>query len=57
MLNLLGECWSGPNAESYKSLGESSMCIGSGYRKCEPLDRHCVGEEFTNMVYQIGELL
>ena len=50
-----GECWSGPEIESYKAVGKSDKCVGNGYKKCGPFDRHCVGEQYTNMVYRIGK--
>lgn len=54
----LGECWSGGNANSYKAVGkaDNKKCTGNEYKKCSPFSRHCVGQQFTNFVYEIGEL-
>lgn len=52
-----GECWSGPNSEFYKTATASDKCFGSDYKKCGTNDRHCVGENFVNMVYRIGKAI
>lgn len=35
----------------------NSTCISNDYNECGKLDRHCVGEQWTNFVFELGEEL
>ncbi|XP_031550039.1 uncharacterized protein LOC116287487 isoform X2 [Actinia tenebrosa] len=54
-LQFFGECWSGPDAKSYKAVGkaDNKKCTGNEYKTCSPFSRHCVGQQFTNFIYEI----
>lgn len=30
-------------------------CISDNYLKCDRFDRHCVGQQWTNFVYELGK--
>ena len=30
-------------------------CISDNYAKCDRFDRHCVGQQWTNFVYELGK--
>ena len=30
-------------------------CISDNYAKCNRFDRHCVGQQWTNFVYELGK--
>lgn len=55
-----GECWAGHKSNNdYMSLGraEADKCLGDDYKPCGAFDRFCVGKQWSNMVYEIGEFL
>ncbi|XP_032233886.1 uncharacterized protein LOC116616115 isoform X2 [Nematostella vectensis] len=55
-LQFYGECWSGPDvitSVKYNKHGESDKCITDDYQKCGKFSRFCVGEQWTNFVYEI----
>ena len=58
MCQYLGECWSGPEGSyDLESMTPNSTCISNDYNECGKLDRHCVGEQWTNFVFELGEEL
>ena len=51
-----GECWSGaPNTYNESNFVSTNSCIGEHDPPCEALDRHCVGPQWTNFVFEIGK--
>ncbi|XP_028514921.1 uncharacterized protein LOC110239313 isoform X2 [Exaiptasia diaphana] len=54
-LQFFGECWSGPTLD-YKSVGEATNgydCLGPDYKPCSVWDRHCIGTQEMNYIYEI----
>ena len=50
-----GECWSGqPGSYNLKTVMTKESCISDNYAKCNRFDRHCVGQQWTNFVYELG---
>lgn len=53
-LQFYGECWSGPEGSyDLESMTPNSTCISNDYNECGKLDRHCVGEQWTNFVFEL----
>ena len=51
-----GECWSGqPGSYNLKTVMTKKSCISDNYVKCNRFDRHCVGQQWTNFVYELGK--
>lgn len=57
---ITGECWAGHRSKNrFRSLGKAQPdeCLGDDFKPCGAFDRYCVGKKWTNMVYEIGELI
>lgn len=53
-LQFYGECWSGqPGSYNLKTVMTKESCISDNYAKCNRFDRHCVGQQWTNFVYEL----
>lgn len=53
-LQFYGECWSGPTGSyDLQTFQKKDTCITNDYRKCGHLDRHCVGDQWTNFVFEL----
>ncbi|KXJ18052.1 Fibropellin-1 [Exaiptasia diaphana] len=52
-----GECWGSLSvkADHFRPGIASSSCGGIDYVKCLPEEKHCVGLQFGDFVYEIGE--
>ncbi|KAL9957679.1 hypothetical protein ACROYT_G034603 [Oculina patagonica] len=53
-LQFYGECWSGaPGTYDLNKLAPKSSCVGDDYKECGKLDRTCIGEQWTNFVFEL----
>ena len=54
---LIGECWSGENADkTYSKDGSSEFCITKEFAQCGAEDRNvCCGNKTTTFIYSIQE--
>ncbi|PFX20415.1 uncharacterized protein LOC111336924 [Stylophora pistillata] len=53
-LQFYGECWSGPEGSyDLESMKQKSTCISNDYKKCGKFDRNCIGEQWTNFVFEL----
>ena len=51
-----GECWSdAPGSYNVSTFKTSKSCISDDYKDCGNLDRRCVGKQWTNFVFELGE--
>ena len=51
-----GECWSdAPGSYDVNTFTPSMSCISDDYQQCGRLDRQCVGKQWTNFVFELGE--
>ena len=56
IIYISGECWSGaPGTYDLNSLRPAESCIAEDYHECGKLDRNCIGEQWTNFVFELGE--
>ncbi len=56
IINIPGECWSGaPGTYDLNKLAPKSSCVGDDYKECGKLDRTCIGEQWTNFVFELGK--
>lgn len=53
-LQFYGECWSGaPGTFDLDKMKTSESCIGDDYKPCGHLDRNCIGNQWTNFIFEL----